>query len=487
MNCALIWQVDDLDDIERLDEYIARTSFMVLFVSAGYFTSRSCQNEIKAVLKWHKPFMFVYEADQTKGGGPFEKLASDCPETLPGTKLPDEYCNSRGEPNILRWAAENHFESELRLKTVTLQVRKGLLLDEPEPRSVDVLRWDRVPAFQQLTLERIAANVIKVCDKTSVVECLGDVIIPGAVNSKPMHLKSPVHLFCSRSNPGSLEVGTQMIDELNEHNASFKMSRSRRAAIVQLDTPPSCIYRQTSPHDSIRMPASTLSRDSIRMPPTSTRRSSHVKQIGSLTVTEDEPRGVTEWLRHGTVSSPVNEVEDDDLAGHHPTATHMLLLLRDDTFIGDIGAQLANQVRGALMTKLPVVMLHDMDSCPFGRFFSTTPPDLIQAGLYDWIATTWLPDPHMRISLLLFVEKCVEKLSNAHEVHKREVITNKLSKLHHQAAHGSSLSLPRLPSPSRSLSRSHQASRAMMRAILSRASSDVTISAAQVTVDSLST
>ena len=50
-----------LDDINNLDEWIARSLVILLFVSDKYFTSWSCQNEIKSTLKWKRPFFLVHE------------------------------------------------------------------------------------------------------------------------------------------------------------------------------------------------------------------------------------------------------------------------------------------------------------------------------------------------------------------------------------------------------------------------------------------
>ena len=42
--------------------------------------------------------------------------------------------------------------------------------------------------------------------------------------------------------------------------------------------------------------------------------------------------------------------------------------------------------------------MHDKDSCEFGRFFVTTPQDLITDGLYKMVAIDLLPPPHDAVS-----------------------------------------------------------------------------------------
>eukprot|EP00966_Prymnesium_polylepis_P077441 1794158-Prymnesium_polylepis.2 len=46
---------------------------------------------------------------------------------------------------------------------------------------------------------------------------------------------------------------------------------------------------------------------------------------------------------------------------HHARPTHFLLYLNFETFVGDHGAQLAEEVRKAMAAKLPFVMLHEND------------------------------------------------------------------------------------------------------------------------------
>ena len=95
--------VDDLDDIMRLDEYIAQSALLLLFVSANYFGSRACQAEIKSTLKWHTPIVLLHEADPNHGGKPWAEFEAECPETLEaeGHPAPPGYnTTGRGYPDV---------------------------------------------------------------------------------------------------------------------------------------------------------------------------------------------------------------------------------------------------------------------------------------------------------------------------------------------------------------------------------------------------
>ena len=75
----------------------------------------------------------------------------------------------------------------------------------------------------------------------------------------------------------------------------------------------------------------------------------------------------------------------------------MLLYLNEATFVGEEGELLAGEVRGALASGFPVLMVHENDQsvggCEFAHFFVTTPQDLIADGLYNALAYAWYPDP----------------------------------------------------------------------------------------------
>jgi len=86
-------------------------------------------------------------------------------------------------------------------------------------------------------------------------------------------------------------------------------------------------------------------------------------------------------------------------------ATHLLLYLAHETYVGEAGDALAEELREARANHLPLVMLHenDMDNGgrEFARFFETTPQDLIAGGLYTALAFANYPGPFRPISIAL--------------------------------------------------------------------------------------
>ena len=88
--------------------------------------------------------------------------------------------------------------------------------------------------------------------------------------------------------------------------------------------------------------------------------------------------------------------------------THFLLYLSFNTYLEDAGRSLAVELRRARAAELPLVMAHENDEerggCEFARFFSTTPQDLIDNGLYHALAFACHPGDHRAASMALLAK-----------------------------------------------------------------------------------
>ena len=73
-------QVDDLEEIGKLDMYIKQTQSVLIFLSKGYFFSVNCKKEVAATLDNGNPIMLLHETDPARGGAPIEQLQADCPD-----------------------------------------------------------------------------------------------------------------------------------------------------------------------------------------------------------------------------------------------------------------------------------------------------------------------------------------------------------------------------------------------------------------------
>ena len=81
-SCKVFLDVHDLDDIDKLEQYIAATAVILLFISKDYFKSPNCLREVRAALDQKKPLLLVHEANVKRGGDTLEALMSECPEEL---------------------------------------------------------------------------------------------------------------------------------------------------------------------------------------------------------------------------------------------------------------------------------------------------------------------------------------------------------------------------------------------------------------------
>ena len=88
---------------------------------------------------------------------------------------------------------------------------------------------------------------------------------------------------------------------------------------------------------------------------------------------------------------------------------HFLLYLNANTFLDAAGVQLAEELRKARAAMMPIVMCHEKDlerdGCEFGRFFGTTPQDLIDDGLYKALAIAAHPGMEHRAASLALLAK----------------------------------------------------------------------------------
>ena len=153
------------------------------------------------------------------------------------------------------------------------------------------------------------------------------VSVPGELSESVWHFRTPLTTYASPSNPGALEALTGMRDRL---------SRNNRAHAARLRAEPSRPFEVTA-----EAPPPLRGSSEAQAPPAQ-------------------------------------------------AARLFVLYLSQETFVGDAGAALADEVRRARAADFPLVMLHSTpdnpDGCEFARLFSTTPHDLIQDGLYKALA-----------------------------------------------------------------------------------------------------
>ena len=90
-------------------------------------------------------------------------------------------------------------------------------------------------------------------------------------------------------------------------------------------------------------------------------------------------------------------------------SAHFLLYLAHETFVGEAGERLAEEVRAMVRANQAIVMVHENDmangGCEFARMFSTTPQDLIADGLYKALALAYYPGLFRPVSIALVAKR----------------------------------------------------------------------------------
>jgi len=213
-----------------------------------------------------------------------------------------------------------------------------------------VIEWHRIKDFQLVSLELLAEQLLFGCpsfaDQLSV-----PLFVPGEITRTPLAFRSAVTLYASPNNPGAAAAAERL--------------RIGMASTLEVSTTPATTSGEGE-----------------------NRNESRGSRLRSIRVSRSKSRG-------GGQFQP-------------PGATHMLLYLCHETYLGTQGEALAAELRRARQAGFPTVMLHenDMDNggCEFGRFFETTPQDLISGGLYKALAFAAYPGAFCPVSVALVAQ-----------------------------------------------------------------------------------
>ena len=193
-SCSIFLDVDDLEDIHKLEMHVRESAAMlVLLGSSKYFSSANCQREFHEARKLDLPLLLLHDADASKNGEPLEALKKACPE-------------------------EHH----------------ALLFGE----RTKVLPWHRVADFQMLTLAELAEDLIcrlhapargstvaRFSVRSSRSENRGRVSfrVPEAIAWKIPRLKRQVRLYVSEHNQDAAAIARRLRDTFSSHDFGLQI------------------------------------------------------------------------------------------------------------------------------------------------------------------------------------------------------------------------------------------------------------------------
>ena len=176
--------VDDLEDTAALERYVAESAVVNMFLSKGYLQSRNCLREVKAVVDQKKPYVFVHEANESKGGAPLDEL-------------------------------KNELRSD--------ELRAGLF----DGRQATV--WHRAAEFQLVTLRFVTEQLLlhspAYAGRTEL-----PLVMPGELIEEDLVLPGKVSLYASPANPGAFAAAS----ELQERRPELFVTSTLPAAVKRV-------------------------------------------------------------------------------------------------------------------------------------------------------------------------------------------------------------------------------------------------------------
>ena len=466
--------VDDLHDIASLEDYVTASQAVLVFLSSGYFLSKNCLREVDASLAATIPLVLVHETDLKRGGAPLAKLKQELsssgrdvgavfhePEVpigwyrdsafqllslrliaeealaaspvyvgyAPRLVLPGELLHERLYlPHMVRVFASAHNPGAAEIADEMLHDLRGHLLEgKLEFFSERPFEIALIPATSDAGRRgRLTRSGTQKLSLRAV----------GPAASLSLRLRRPSHLE-RNSRPSPLGGNSfQSVAEISSQTSAQR--HSFQSVVAEISSQTSVQTSREGTRDGgvetsgspsgVGLASTSVSR--------AARRSAGLAAAAERTFTTVTAAAETATANVAATAeaSAANVAATAEAAAANVAVTaeaaarvltqrrsappmHMLLCLNANTFLGADGDILAQQVRGALAAKVPLLLVHERASCEFDRFFQTTPPDLVSAGVFASIAVPLVRDTHHKLSLLLVAKELgavhIPKLASA--------------------------------------------------------------------------
>lgn len=346
--------IDDLDDKRKLKDYIDRSQCVLLFLSKGYFFSAACETEVAAALEVGI-FHLALVHDPERGGASLEVLQEDCKEA---------------------WR-ERLFES-----------------------GRPIIAWMRVADYQVVSLKQIVAQLLHASPSFDSLAQPPRLYVPGEISRKNLQMHVHTVLAVSAFNPGAAELGNELVAYLKISGDSHNMLTLQQTT-VSADASEGRSERSESQ-------GSQSGSGSVHHPQPRRMLPLKVLSKGSGNLRRRSQGGISVLGRVQSHSHSARQQFSTRIAPRFSEgapaadATHLLLYLSKKTFVGRLGAVLAEEVREARSCGVKVVLAHetdrDRDGVEFDRFFRTTPNDLIADELFAPLATPLATGEHRTVS-----------------------------------------------------------------------------------------
>lgn len=225
----------DLKEIGSLEEYVKRTSNMLVYCTKGYLTSRNCQKELIASTRMAKPIITLVDMDKTRGDT--HMSPDDIHATLIG--LDETFAAVK---NVREESAEggaNSLETSVSRRRMAHEWPGGQMV-YGYLFSSDPISWNRIGHFQDVTMRVIAERMLSLDPGTTFVD-------RELVSRDHTPLASPsigdsrvkYHVYCSDFNPGAAGLMKEFADQMT-------IELLMDAPDVEVDTTEADVLRATT-------------------------------------------------------------------------------------------------------------------------------------------------------------------------------------------------------------------------------------------------
>jgi hypothetical protein len=257
-----------------------------------------------------------------------------------------------------------------------------------------IIAWLRVADYQIISLKQIVAQLLNACPsyRSSANPRL---YVTGELSRQRIELRRPVVLAVSPYNPGADLLGNELVSFLKGMKGS-NMLTFRPTAV---DTSEVTQRSETQRSESFEGHSESSSLSSPRRPPWKmlAQRKAHLGRNSVLTRVQSRFYPTQQQFSTRVASRFCEGAPAAD-------ATHLLLYLSKMTFVGRMGAVLAEEVREARLSGIKVLLAHENDrergGVEFETFLRATPDDLISDQIFGPIATPLATGDHRAVSLM---------------------------------------------------------------------------------------
>jgi hypothetical protein len=219
--------VDDLDSISRLEDHVAHSDSVLIFVTKGYIESANCRRELAACRKFNKPLIVVRETDEMHGAASLADLDQEI-AVVPENQL-DVVRELRWH-----WASSIEWYREHYLKEAALSMIEEKLPCFAAPLVLPLKSSPSSLRSVKRCVNRLKSGHVKLASNLPLKYVGAD---PAHHLLHHSHRVPSVEQAASReSSQGLASESSQGLASENSHTATGTLPSSRRAA-VQVQPP----------------------------------------------------------------------------------------------------------------------------------------------------------------------------------------------------------------------------------------------------------